>query len=137
MPAARGRNILLKISDGTSPGSFSTVGGMRSKTITINNETVDITTDDDAPWRQLLADSGTRSVSMSGSGVFQDDAAMNAIEDLVFSGQTQEFQMVFENGDIMQGFFQVSSLEHGGEHMAEQTYSMSMESATTVSLIRA
>lgn len=137
MAASRGRNILLKISDGTSPGSFTSIAGLRSKTITINNETVDITTSDNAPWRQLLDNSGARTVSISGSGVFQDDAAVNSIEDLVMDGTTQEFQAVFENGDIIQGVFQVTSFEYGGEHTSEQTYSVSLESAAVCSLIRA
>ncbi|MHA1835999.1 MAG: phage major tail protein, TP901-1 family [Candidatus Odinarchaeia archaeon] len=137
MAASRGRSILLKISDGTSPGAFTSIAGLRSKTITINNETVDITTSDDAPWRQLLGNTGIRSVSMSGSGVFQDDAAVNDVEDLAMNGLAQEFQMVFENGDIIQGFFQVTSFEYGGEHTAEQTYSVSFESSANVTLIRA
>lgn len=137
MAASRGRNILLKISDGTSPGSFTSIAGLRSKTITINNETVDITTSDNAPWRQLLDNSGARTVSISGSGVFQDDVAVNSIEDLVMDGTTQEFQAVFENGDIIQGVFQVTSFEYGGEHTSEQTYSVSLESAAVCSLIRA
>jgi TP901-1 family phage major tail protein len=137
MAASKGRSILLKISDGTSPGAFTSIAGLRSKTITVNNETVDITTSDDAPWRQLLANTGIRTVSVSGSGVFQDDSAVNDVEDLAMNGLSQEFQMVFENGDIIQGTFQVTSFEYGGEHTAEQTYSASFESAGNVSLIRA
>lgn len=137
MAAQKGRSILIKISDGSSPASFTTIAGLRSKTITINNETVDITTADEAPWRQLLGDTGLRSVSVSGSGVFQDDAAMNSVEDLAMDGTLQEFQLVFGNGDIMQGMFAVSSFEHGGEHTAEQTASISLESATIITTLRA
>lgn len=137
MAAQKGRSILLKISDGTSPTTFTTIAGLRSKSITVNNESVDITTADDAPWRQLLGDTGLRTVSVSGSGVFEDDAAVNDIEDLAFSGALQELQIVFGNGDIMQGEFQVTSFEYGGEHTAEQTYSVSLESAARIDFQRA
>lgn len=137
MAATKGRNVLIKISDGTSPATFTTIAGLRSKTITINNESVDITTADEAPWRELLGDTGLRSVSLSGSGVFQDDAAINSIEDLALDGTIQEFQIVFENGDFFQGNFQVTSFEYGAEHTAEQTVSMSLESASIITMSRA
>ena len=137
MAAQKGRDILLKLSDGVSPAGFTSIAGLRSKTLTINNETVDITTSDEAPWRKLMGDVGIRSVSLSGSGVFQDDSAVNSIEDLALSGALEEFQAVFGNGDIMQGVFQVTSFEYAGEHAGEQTYSISMESADIVTMIRA
>lgn len=137
MSAQKGRNILIKISDGTSPGSFSTVGGIRSRTITVNNETVDITTSDEAPWRILMPDAGIRSVTISGSGVFKDEAAINSLEDLAFNGNVEDFQAVFGNGDMLQGLFQVTSFEYGGEHNGEQTYSLTLESAAETVLTRA
>lgn len=137
MAAQKGRSILLKIGNGTSPATFTSIAGLRSKTITINNETVDITTSDEAPWRQLLGDTGIRSASISGSGVFEDDAAINSVEDLAFNGNIEEFQVVFGNGDLLQGEFQITSFEYGGEHGAEQTYSISLESAGICTMSRA
>lgn len=137
MAAQKGRSILLKIGDGLSGPSFSTVGGIRSKTLTVNNETVDITDSDNAPWRVLMADAGIRSVALSGSGVFKDEDAINSVEDLALSGQVEDFQMVFGNGDIMQGLFQVTSFEYGGEHNGEQTYSIALESAAEIFMTRA
>jgi TP901-1 family phage major tail protein len=127
----------LKIGNGVSPQTFSTLGGIRSRTISINNDSVDITDSDNAPWRQLMSDTGLRSVSLSGSGVFKDEAAINTVENLAFSGLIEEFQVVFGNGDIIQGLFQVTSFEYAGEHTSEQTYSVSMESAGIATLMRA
>lgn len=137
MTAQKGRSILLKIGNGVSPQTFSTLGGIRSRTISINNDSVDITDSDNAPWRQLMSDTGLRSVSLSGSGVFKDEAAINTVENLAFSGLIEEFQVVFGNGDIIQGLFQVTSFEYAGEHTSEQTYSVSMESAGIATLMRA
>lgn len=135
--AQRGRLMLVKVSSGTSPDTFSSVGTFRSKSMRINNETIDVTTDANAPWRQLLGDSGLRSVSISGSGIFEDNAATNRIEDLAMSGALEDFQVTFENGDYFQGAFQVTSVEYTGDTTQAQTFNLSMESAGTVYLLRA
>ncbi len=127
--AQKGRNLLLKLSDNTSPGVFTTIGGIRSRTITINNETVDITDSDNAPWRILLEDAGLRSVSLSGSGIFKDEANQNTLRDMAMQGTIRDFQIVFESGDMFQGLFQLSSFEYSGEHNAQVDFSVSIESA--------
>ena len=137
MAAQKGRGMLLKLSNGASPPTFTTIGGIREKSLTINNESVDITTSNTAPWRQLLGDAGMRSVSLSGSGVFEDEAAIKLVEALALSGNLQEFQMTFANGDLYQGLFQVTSFQHTGAHNSEQTYSISLESASIITLLRA
>ena len=137
MAAQKGRLMLLKLSNGLSPPTFSTIGGIREKNLTINNQSVDITTSNTAPWRQLLADAGMRSVSVSGSGVFEDEAAIQTVEELALSGNLQEFQMVFGNSDMYQGSFQVTSFQYAGSHVAEQTYNLSIESAGIITLLRA
>lgn len=137
MAAQKGRLMLIKISNNASPPTFSSIGGIREKNLTINNQNVDITTSNTAPWRQLLGDSGMRSVSISGSGVFEDEAAINSLEELVLNGGLQEFQMVFGNNDLFQGLFQVSSFQYAGSHVTEQTYNISLESAGIITLLRA
>ena len=137
MAAQKGRDALLKVSDGTSPGSFTTIGGLRSKTFTLNNSSVDITDADDSGWRHLLEDAGDKTVSLSGSGVFKDDAAFNTVEDLAWNDTIREFQLIWANGDLLQGLFQITSLEMGGEHNGEQTFSISLESAGRIQFIRA
>jgi len=137
MAAQKGRDMLIKVGNGASPATFSTIGGIRSRTITINNDSVDITDSDNAPYRQLLADTGLRSMSISGSGVQKNGANIQTVEALAHSGAIEEFQVVFGNGDIIQGLFQVTSFETSGEHVSEQTMSISLESAGVFTLMRA
>jgi len=138
MVCDKGRNILIKISDGTSPATFTTVGGIQSRTITVNNEAVDITDSDTAPYRALCSGAGIKQVNIAGNGIFKDDAAINAIEDLAFDvdSNEQEFQVVFENLDIIQGVFHVSTFEYTGEFNGARQYNLSLENAGVVSLIR-
>jgi len=135
--AQKGRNILVQVSDGGGSPVFTTVAGIRSRTLSITNDGVDITTSDEAPWTTLLGDTGARAVSLSGSGVFQDDVlGANTLEDLAFDGTLREFKLIFENLDEIQGFFLVNSFEYGGEHLGEQTFSASMSSSGQVTLTR-
>ena len=41
MAAQAGRSLLMKVGNGGSPEAFTTIGGMRSTTITLNDEIVD------------------------------------------------------------------------------------------------
>ena len=75
MAAQKGSAMLLKIGNGGSPETFTTVGGLRSTSITQNDEAVDVTTKDSSAKRQLLAQAGVQSLTVSGSGVLTDAAS--------------------------------------------------------------
>lgn len=51
----------------------TTLVGVRSKTVSMTNDMVDVTTDDDNGWRTLLADPGLKSVEVTASGVTSDE----------------------------------------------------------------
>ncbi|HHX89260.1 MAG TPA: phage major tail protein, TP901-1 family, partial [Paracoccus sp.] len=46
MAKQKGRLMLVKIGDGESSEAFTTLCGLRSKTMTINNSEIDVTTAD-------------------------------------------------------------------------------------------
>ena len=71
MAAQRGGALLLKMN---VSGSMTTIGGLRSTSITINDEAVDISNKDSSS-RQLLPQGGILSMSVSASGVFTDTAS--------------------------------------------------------------
>ncbi len=132
--AQRGRNILLQVDIATV---FTTVAGIRTRSLSITNDGVDITTSDNAPWKALLADTGARAVALSGSGVFEDnDAATALVEDSAFNGAIISCRLIFESLDTITGNFQIASFEHGGEHLGEQTFSISMVSSGVITLVR-
>ena len=62
MAAQKGSALLLKIgadaSAAAASDTYTTVGGLRSTSITLNQESVDITNKDSANARELLADAG-------------------------------------------------------------------------------
>ena len=135
MAAQKGSDFLLKIGDGETPTEgFATVGGFRSNKFSINNETVDVTNKDSNGVRELLSGSGVQSFSLSGSGVFMDDAAFAAVEQVVRNNECRNWQVIVPGLGVYEGLYQVTSLEFGGEHNGEMTYSLSMESAGLVAL---
>jgi TP901-1 family phage major tail protein len=122
-------------------GTKTTIGGLRSTSITLNDESVDITNKDSLGNRTLLAGAGVNSLSVSGSGVFTDSAAEVAVRTAFAAQQNtsdgtsaqtaafESFQFRIPNLGTYTGAFQITSLEYAGEYNGEATYSMSFESA--------
>lgn len=134
MAGQKGRDVLLKIGDGGAPQAFVTVAGVRAKTITLNARMVDATTADSVDqWRELIAGAGAKSAALSGSGVFKDAASDADIRALFFAQAARDWQIVVPDFGIMQGPFIVESLEYGGDHDGEATFSMSLSSAGALS----
>jgi TP901-1 family phage major tail protein len=130
MAAQKGSALLLKVN--TSGSSYSTIGGLRSTSLTLNDEAVDITNKDSSGNRTLLADAGVFSMSVSGSGVFLDDAADTILKDAVSATAFKSFQVLVPDFGTFTGSFQVTSLEYAGEYNGETTYSVTLESSGAI-----
>ncbi len=133
MVAQKGKDLLLKL-DSTGSGVYVTVAGLRSRTLAFNARAVDATNaDSTGAWRELLAGAGIRSASVSGRGVFRDEAADETIRSLFFAATQRNWQIVIPNFGTVTGLFQISALEYAGEHDGEMTYDLSLESAGALS----
>lgn len=130
MAAQKGSALLLKIN--TSGSSYATIGGLRSTSITLNDEAVDITNKDSSNNRTLLPDAGVFSMSVSGSGVFMDDAQDTMLKDAVSGSTFKNFQILIPDFGTYTGAFQVTSLEYAGEFNGEATYSVTLESSGSI-----
>jgi len=129
MVAQKGKDLLLKL-DHDGDGGFSTVAGLRSKHLSFNAQTVDITHADSVErWRELLSGAGVRSASVSGSGLFKDSISDAAIKDVFFSGEIRDWEVVIPDFGIIRGPFQITALEFAGNHDAEVTFDLALESA--------
>jgi TP901-1 family phage major tail protein len=127
MTAQKGKDLLVKIADGAS---FTTVAGLRTRRLAFNAETVDITdTESSNRWRELLDGAGVKRASVSGQGLFKDAAADELMRQTFFDGTVVNYQIAIPAFGTVQGPFQITSLEFAGEHNAEVTYNMTLESA--------
>jgi len=129
MAVQAGKDLLVKV-DMSTDGTFETIAGLRATRISFNAEAVDVTTlDSEGGWRELLAGAGVRSASISGSGVFRDEATDERARQLLFDGLTPNFQVVIPEFGVVEGPFQVTSLEYAGQLNGEATYELSLASA--------
>jgi len=127
MGAQKGKDLLLKIFNGSA---FVTVAGLRSRRIAFNAELVDITHAESADrWRELLEGAGMRRASLSGRGLFKDGASDALVRQMFFDGTIANCQVVVPDFGVITGLFQIASLEFSGEHNAEVTFDLALESA--------
>jgi TP901-1 family phage major tail protein len=127
MTAQKGKDLLVKISDGAS---YTTIAGLRTRRLAFNAETVDITHAESANrWRELLDGAGVKRASVSGRGLFKDAASDALMRRTFFDGTIVGYQIVIPAFGTVQGPFQITSLEFAGEHNGELTYDMTLESA--------
>lgn len=130
MVAQKGKDLLLKIDNG---GTYETVAGLRSKKLSFNAETVDITDAESAGrWRELLGGAGAQRAGLSGSGLFKDHASDALIRTAFFNGSILSWQIVIPDFGTVSGAFQVSALDYGGEHNGEVTFDIALESAGVI-----
>ena len=124
----KGRAFLAYIFDGSA---FIKIGGTRSDSMTINNESVDVTTKDGDTWRELLPEAGIQSLDYSGSGVVSDDAGYLLLRTHYRANTFPTIRLVSSGGDMVEGLFQITSAEKAGDHNNEQNFSLSLASAGT------
>ncbi|MFN3292504.1 MAG: phage major tail protein, TP901-1 family [Gemmobacter sp.] len=135
MAVQNGKDLLLKV-DLSDDGQFETVAGLRATRISFNAETVDVTSlESTGGWRELLSGAGVKSASISGSGVFRDAATDARTRQIFFDGETPAFQVVIPDFGIVEGPFQITSIEYAGNHNGEATYSLSLASAGALEFV--
>lgn len=130
MAAQRGKDILLKIHDGQA---YVTVAGLRTKRIGLNAQSVDITDAESAGrWRELLSGAGIRRASAAGSGIFKDRESDELVRAAFFGSTTPDVQLVIPDFGILEGRFAIVALDYAGNHDAELTFEIALESASEI-----
>ena len=114
MTAQKGSAFLLKISDGAAPPAYQTVAGLRTTQMSVNGDTVVVTHKESGGWRELLSGAGTRSVSVSASGIFLGSDAEAAIRAHALAGTIDDYELSFEDGAKLRGRFLVQRLAYAG-----------------------
>ena len=126
MSAATGRSLILK-RNGVK------IAAVVSKTISINNEPIDITNDDDVGFRTLLEDSGTRSIDLSVEGVHKDDV-MLTVAGAAAPTLIDDMDIVFPSGLTISGDFRMNNYEDSGESAGRVQFSATFQSTGVWSL---
>jgi TP901-1 family phage major tail protein len=129
MAAQSGKDMLLKL-DATGSGSFVTVAGLRTRALAFNAAAIDITDSESVGrWRELLAGGGIRRASVSGAGIFKDQASDEAVRSLFFGAGICAWQLVIPGFGTIAGPFQIVALQFSADHAGEVTFELTLESA--------
>lgn len=133
MATQKGRLLLIRMKGEATAAPFPNLCGMRSKTMTINNNEVDVTTadcvDPGGPlWTKVME--GVKRLNVSGNGFFEATASEKALATTALSGTPMdEFEIVVPELGTFSGTFLISSYELGGEMEGGITSSFSLASS--------
>lgn len=120
MSAATGRALIIK-RNGTK------IAAVVTKSISINNEAIDITNDDDVGFRRLLDESGVRSIDLSVEGVHTDDVMLTAAG-AVSPTLIDDMDIIFSSGLTISGDFRMNNYESSGETAGRVQFSATFQS---------
>lgn len=134
MAGQRGRDVLIKISDGLEPEGFDTLAGIRTSEFDLNQQAVDASSAESPEgWRELLAGAGLKSMRVRGRGLFKDAASDARMQAVFFAGSIERWQLIVPGLGSFTGAFQIAQLSYGGTHDGEATFSVELQSAGSLS----
>ena len=122
MTAFVGRKAIFK-------KGLTTVAAVRTRSMTLGNEVVDITSDDDSGFRTMLADPGTKTLDMTVEGVFKDATMLTVA--MSTADILDAFSILFPTIGTIAGDFVVTSFEAGAAYNEAGTFSCSLQSSGT------
>lgn len=129
----QGKAIVVSIKDNGGTPAYVPVLGLRSRAIKFNSESVDVTNvDSPNQWRELLDATGIRSATISGDGVFKDNAVTEEVREAFFAGSQRDWKFDIPGfGDfVMPG--RITELAMTGDYNGAAMVSITIESAGEV-----
>ena len=113
---------------------FTVLAAMRTTTMAVNNETVDVTSKGDLQ-RELLENCGIQSVSIKAQGCISSADSYKKISYATNTGEILNCKINSNNSEIYSGGFIISGFETSGEYNKEGLYSITLESADSFSRV--
>ena len=133
MAAGAGKDYLLKIEDPNTPGTFTTIGGLKSAQTTINAGAIEKTNVGSSQWKELLDGAGIKDMSISGSGVFTDSATEAQMQTDCLAQTLRKFRILNnDNSHYFEGYFKIVSVEQQGEYDKTINWSLKLQSSGAV-----
>lgn len=114
-----GRKVTLEWDD-------EPIANLRTKSVAINNEMVDVTDDDSSGWRELLGEPGQKEVNISIDGVFSSDALM---QKALSSGVLEDLTLEYPDGGTLSGSFALASYSQENPYNEAGTFDGELQSS--------
>lgn len=122
--------VVANASSAVAADFYMSIGGMRSKSFSMSADGIDITNHDSDEWKTMLDGAGIRSLSVSGSGVYNNEELFQLIQ-TKFLANSLTCMMLIDTtvARIWEGCFKITSLEVSGDYDGEGSFSISAESS--------
>lgn len=125
----KGRVFLLQVETAT-PGTYASIGGLRTKSLAVNNEEIDISDEDDGTFKKGL-EGGLQSLAVSGAGLVTNEANYKLLKAAAFANTHKNCKLTWGAGDTLTCLFHISSLAETGAYNGAQEFTVSLVSADT------
>lgn len=135
--AQKGRDLLVQVHDGSADfndENFIVVGGFKSNGITIDGDSVEITTKDSNGFKEKLQGGGNLQINVSGDGVFMDDASFRRVHEHTINKTHPLCRLIMPDFARYEGRFEIASLAMTGNDGEAITYNISLESSGTITV---
>lgn len=132
------RKGILKIGDGASTETFTTIAALQDITVTQNGTEVETTTKDDAGRRTLLDDRTLTSMSISATAIFTDDQTLADLRTNFQGNSLNNYQVDMVSTDAVtaggeyEGAFQMTQFEESAPNAGVITVNITLESSGEV-----
>jgi predicted secreted protein len=122
-----GTDLLLKLTDGTTIASSTTIGHSTSCTLTLSNDLPEATTKDSNGFQEVIAGVKSGEISFEGLIAYDDDANPVDFADILIARRAVSWEFGTANSDpIYSGSGFLSSVEMSAEMESPATYSGSI-----------
>lgn len=126
--AVAGKSAVFKI-------GANTIQGLNEGTITINGETIDVTTFASGGWVEKLQGLKSAEISLSGFYLSTDTNGQTAMRTALLNGTTVSMSALLDGTTGWSGSFFVTSFEDGAAVDGEVSRSISLESTGAISAV--
>ena len=135
MAAQAGKEIYIQVN--TTGSTYVNLGGLRTKSLKVGSEPIDITHSDSTNlWRERLGTSGVKSLDVTCEGAFIDDAAVNkVVANLMTTTQTYNSTLIIPGLGTFTGVVSYDSIEFSGSYNGEVSYNVAISSAGAMSFV--
>jgi len=130
------RGRLIQVKRGTPPAN-TLIAGVRTKSLTINGEGIDITNDDSLGWRKLLDQPAEVSVEITVAGILTDEVLATEAVSTTDRVQYTRFEWPGATAGRLDGDFYLSSFSTTGEYQGSATFEATFQSTGAVAFTAA
>lgn len=121
-----GRNLTLT-------WNSAPIAGVLTKGVALAAEPVDVTDDDSSGWKELLAEAGEKSVTLSLSGLASDDTLRAAWFDTSSpENRVASILLTYPDGGVISGDFFLASYNETGPSNGATTFESELQSTGAV-----